>query len=454
MRVLFSHRAILASTAALAIATGCGIAPAPRLNVILLMADDLGWGDVGWNGHPTLRTPELDDLAANGVRFDRFYSAPTCSQTRASVLTGRNSRRFGIDDANVGVLRHSEVTLAELLRDAGYTTGIFGKWHLGAMTADEQDAHRGGNPAFYSPPWEHGFDVSFATEARVPTFDPLVDNADDRIGASAYWAGPGRRVPDGPEVRGDDSRIVMDQMLRFIRRSTTEGRPFLAVAWFHAPHVPVRADPDDDTYAGVPLKPRAYYTVVTALDRQIGRLRDELRAQGLARNTLVVFSSDNGPRQGPGRTAGLKGGKDSLFEGGIRVPAALEWPTAIPPRVITTPASTDDLLPTILDLAGVPLPTDLALDGESLRAIVFGERSARSRPIGIEIGEQRAWIDGPLKLIRHRHGDPFELYDVEADPRERKNLTRARPTRVAEMRAELDAWRRSVDRDRRTLGTR
>ena len=431
--------------------SGCAERPAHQ-NFVLVMADDLGWGDVHYNGNELLQTPSIDEMSRSGLRFDRFYTAPTCSQTRASVLTGRNSRRFGVDSANVGHLTASEATLAEILRAKGYATGFFGKWHLGALTPDERDGHRGGSPDHYSAPWQHGFDVTFATEARVPTFNPVGWQGDSRIGRSSYWIGEARRATATDDMRGDDSRILMNRVIPFIRNAVEAGDPFFAVVWFHAPHEPVRADPHDTSYAHIddPVK-RAYYTVVSAMDGQIGRLRSELRALDIERNTLLVFNSDNGPAVGVGSAGKLRGTKSTLLEGGIRVPAVMEWPGHIKPRISKVPASTDDLFPTILDLAGIEAPRGRPIDGVSLRSVIEGTSAERQKPIGFWLRGDQAWIEGRFKLVVSNRGRRIGLFDVVADPRERRNLSGVERARVGEMRSALDSWRKSVRASR--IGT-
>src|SRR5680860_108045 len=195
-------------------------------NIILIMADDQGWGDAGYNGHPHLKTPHLDDMVANGVEFTRFYAASAvCSPTRGSVITGRHPLRYGICYANCGHLPAEEITLAEMVKEKGYATGHFGKWHLGTLTNTEMDANRGGQPdeeQHYSPPWENGFDVCFSTESKVPTWDPMVTPPFAAGGVSksqtqgeyfgtAYWTGPGEKAIENLE--GDDSRVIMDRVI-------------------------------------------------------------------------------------------------------------------------------------------------------------------------------------------------------------------------------------------------
>ena len=254
-------------------------------NIILVMADDLGWGDVGFNGNKVIKTPILDRLASEGVRMDRFYSAgPLSSPTRASVLTGRNPFRTGVFSANEGILRPEEITLPELLQDAGYQTGHFGKWHLGTLTYKEIDANRGRpeNKHLYNPPVQHGYDVAFVTESKVPTFDPMIKPAVNNgrfwdyvhekdttlTYGTFYWDIDGNKVTDG--LTGDDSRIIMDRVLPFIDHAVMTDKPFFSVVWFHTPHLPCVAGPEHAAlYQNHPLEERNYYGCITAMDEQV-----------------------------------------------------------------------------------------------------------------------------------------------------------------------------------------
>jgi len=443
-----------------------------RPNVILCMTDDQGWGDAGFRGHPVLRTPHLDRLAAEGVRFDRFYSgAPVCSPTRGSCLTGRHPHRYGIFFANEGHLPPEEVTLAEALKTQGYATGHFGKWHLGTLTREVRDSNRGGpdHPDEYAPPWDRGFDVCFTTEARVPTWDPMrkpVDGSwrdweylrpgqESELYGTRYWTGPGQAAPEA-ELTGCDSKLIMDRALAFIRAcAVSVGKPFLAVIWFHAPHLPVVAGPPHaEWYAGQDLYHRNYYGCISAMDEQVGRLRSDLEALGIADDTMLWFCSDNGPEgadDDPGSTGGLRGRKRSLLEGGVRVPGLLRWARRFPePRIIDVPCSTSDYFPTVLDVLGFrmhgqPEP----IDGISLLALLDGRTGERGHPIGFESRKQVSWMNDRHKLISTDAGETYLLFDVPADPAEQRDLAADRPDTVAAMRTALQTWRAGCDASRR-----
>ena len=430
-------------------------AMAERPNIILCMSDDQGWGDVAYNGHPVLRTPHLDQMSKEGMRFDRFYStSPVCSPTRAGVLTGRHPYRHGVPFANVGKLKAEEITLPEVLRAQGYATGHFGKWHLGSLTTKIKDGHRGrpGNTATYSPPWENGYDECFVAESGVHTYH-LAGNY-EKLGTH-YWTGLDQMVP-AAEISGDDSTLMMDRALPFIERATEADTPFLAVIWFHTPHQPVlSAPPYTDGYD----EHKDYYGCMTAMDEQIGRLRAKLKELGVEDNTMLWFCSDNGPtkvKNSWGSTGGLRRGKRSLYEGGVRVPGLLIWPQRIEqPRVVSMPCSTSDYFPTILDLLGLQLP-DRPYDGISLMPLIKGMMTERPKPLAFEssftmreanMGDpsinQTALIDQHYKIYSKGSGSTYELYDMIADPSEKKNIAKQYPEVVQRMRATIETWRQS-----------
>lgn len=449
-----------AAALALGLAFGACASP-PRPNVVLVMCDDLGWGDVGFNGGTAIPTPNLDAMAAHSLRFERFYAAaPVCSPTRGSVVTGRHPYRYGIRGANKGHLPAAEQTIYEALGAAGYATGHFGKWHMGTLTKTVRESNRGGprGVAHHSPPWQHGVDVSFATEAKTPTFDPMrkpkgagrqwwsaiADGEPAMAYGTHYWTGAEQMVdPAAEELRGDDSAIIMHRARRFIADVVVADRPFLAVVWLHAPHLPVVA-PGATDFA------HCYRTVVTALDAEVGMLRAQLRALGVANDTILAFCSDNGPEgvagQAPGSAGPLRGRKRDLLEGGIRVPGLIEWPARIRAgRSTAVPCGTVDYLPTILAAAGLDPVIDRPLDGINLLPLLDGEMQQRSIPLGFQSGRQAAWIGDRYKIHSIDGGATFALYDLVADPGESKDLAAAHPEVVREMRAAFEAWRAACE---------
>jgi len=455
-------------TLLLVCATLAHAADAPRPNVILMMADDQGWGDVGYNGHPELKTPHLDRMASEGVTFTRFYSANAmCSPTRGSIYTGRHPHRYGITFAMKGMLEPGEVVLTSVLKRAGYATGHFGKWHMGTLSTERGDQRRWGAFAkkpkrYYCPPWERDVDTCFVTESKVPTWNPMLDpgpirrNTGDRDYTSAkqygneYFTGPDETATEN--LRGDDSRVIMDRAIPFIRDAVDRDRPFLAVIWFHAPHSPVVAGPKHRAlYKHLDENKQHYYGCITALDEQVGRLRDELEHLGVADDTMLWYCSDNGPaRQGSPRHVGtaknLRGYKLSLREGGIRVPGLLVWPKRFPePKTVDTPCVTSDYFPTILAALDIALPEDRVYDGRNLLPLIE-QADPRPKGIGFVHGKQQAWIEHRYKLYT-RDGRRFELYDLIADPGEQGDLSTEKPQVTTRMKEQLDTWRNGVMAD-------
>jgi arylsulfatase A-like enzyme len=449
--------------------------PLARPNFILVMADDQGWGDVGFNGHPVLKTPQFDAMARAGVRLERFYAAaPVCSPTRGSCLTGRHPSRYGINWASEGKMPAGEMTLAEALRDAGYATGHFGKWHLGQLSRTLRQGRKNQlEAARYAPPWEHGFATCFTTEGNVPTFNPyFYTNTAERVEsilqqdaetvgtahrwAENYWTGPGRFV-DEP-LEGDDSQLIMDRALEFIRGAAD--RPFFACIWFHTPHTPVAAGRESRRlYGDLPVEQQHFYGSISAMDAQVGRLRSELRRLDRADDTVVFFCSDNGPSYvHPHGSAGdFRGRKASLLEGGIRVPALVEWPRGFSGgRVVRAPLSTSDYYPTIVALAGARVARQPALDGRDVRALLAGTEERRGAPIFFHSplkNENDPWAradahQAAVQTDRHKlltldSGRTWALYDMLEDPKEEKDLAAGQAALVGELRARWEQWRTS-----------
>ena len=439
----------------IAFLSSLNVAAQTKPNIILIMADDLGWGDTGYNGNTVIKTPNLDKMASEGIRFNRFYSASAqSSPTRASVLTGRNPFRMGVYQANVGILRPEEVTLPELLKENGYATGHFGKWHLGSLTCTEKDANRGkpGNTAEYNPPALHGYIDAFVTESKVPTFDPMKKPRErfnpkgwDYIKegeafvpyGTNYWDINGKKVTD--KLDGDDSRVIMDRVIPFIGKSAKNKTPFLAVVWFHAPHMPCVAGPTFQAmYKGQNPEMQNYAGCITAMDEQIGRLRSYLKENGQNENTLIFFCSDNGPENGsPGVTGGFRDRKHSLHEGGVRVPGIMIWPKKITsPFTTDIPCVTSDYLPTIIDVLKInknKIP--YRLDGISLLPLVEGRMKERPSPIGFLFPAQESFTDNQYKL--YAKNGIFELYNIVKDPYEKNDIQATQSSVVYKMKDSL-----------------
>ena len=442
-------------------------------NIVLVMADDQGWGDMAYNGHPTVKTPNFDQAAAAGLRFDRFYAAaPVCSPTRASVMTGRHPNRMGVFKWGYP-LRPQEKTLAEALQAVGYRTGHFGKWHLGSVRAT--------SPA---NPGAHGFDYWLS----APNFydnDPILS-----------------RLGKAEQLQGESSIIATDAALDWIKSKPASEQPFLAVVWFGSPHAPHRAAEEDRAhYADMPAKHQHFLGEVTGMDRAFGKLRDGLETLGVREDTILWYCSDNGALPGVGSSGGHRGKKGQIYEGGLLVPAILEWPAKIAaPRIIQQRCNTCDIYPTLLEVVGANVAKQPVLDGESLFPLIADAEQKhtvkqRGKPLGFwdfkaggistpsaawmaellaaqnagndlppHVSSQKAaelpnpkysasgfaghaaWIQGDWKLhrIEGKGKTKWELYDLAADPNEAENLAESESARVEELRVPLEAWLASV----------
>ena len=465
-----------------------------RPNIVLLMGDDHGWDETGYNGHPYLKTPVLDQMASKGLRLDRFYSGgSSCSPTRGTVITGRNHNRYGTFQPGWS-LRPEEIGIAQLMRQAGYACGHFGKWHLGPVKA------------------------SSPTNPRAMGFEEYL--AHDNF----FELNPHLSRNGGPPqpFQGESSEIVVAEALRFIDRAKQNGRPFFVVIWFGSPHEPYSAlEKDLALYDNLPSgfatrrvqltsndtgRPvqrlqrevlRERFAEITAMDRAIGQLRDHLGAAGLRQNTLLWYCGDNGTPAEANATVPFRGQKADIYEGGIRVPGVIEWPARIAqPRATDVNTVTSDMLPTLCELAGQPLPKR-PLDGISLVALFDGRMKERPAPICFWNGRARPATSGPRKpyidpelqkgttpLVKlgpdgaptrdfqnFHHPDiqesdfggarailgnryklvvdgarqsGTELFDVRNDPAEKNNLIKTHADEARKLEQQLRAWQQSV----------
>jgi len=444
-------------------------------NIILIMTDDQGWYDAGFNGNEELKTPHLDQLASQGIILDRFYSASAvCSPTRASVITGRNPLRINIPNANAGHMKDEEITLPEILKDQGYRTGHFGKWHLGTLTKLTLDANRGGkdqNLEHYSIPTMNGYDEYFCTESKVPTFDPMVYPAEFDEGESlkfgwkarengeltepygtAYWNGIENQVTSN--LNGDDAKVIMDRVIPFIESSAGESTPFFTTIWIHTPHLPLVCDSAHrDLYNTLDLHKQIYYGALTAMDDQMGRLWLKLKELGIQDETMIWFCSDNGPENNtPGSAGVFRERKRSLYEGGVRVPAFVVWKDHLEAgRRMDFPSVTSDYLPTILEVLGIDYPDQRPMDGESLWGLLTGNQKERNKAIGFIFRQKISWVDNQYKLISVDNGGSFELYDLTIDRAEKENIISREPEIAAKMKEELLNWMHSVENSKKGM---
>jgi len=429
-------------------------------NIIIILADDLGYGDVGFNGNNFVNTPNIDAMASSGIIFNRFYSSCSVSSpTRAGLLTGMHHTRLGINTANDGFLQQYTTTIAEVAKQKGYTTAHFGKWHLGTLSQTQIDGNRGGRPEFlkdFSPPWLHGFDFCFATESMVPTFNPMSkpkgankvslfweisSREESEAFGTAYWNEKGQQITDS--LNGDDSEIIMNRVLPFVQKSAKENKPFLVNLWFHAPHLPFVADSSYcKQYQQLSRINQHYFGSISAMDSQIGRLQKELEKLNIDGNTIVIFCSDNGPQgktkeheQSPGLTSGLRGRKGSLFEGGIRVPAFVKWTNQIAPHQSTNYiASTADILPTLMNIWNLDTK-NFVLDGKSIFEVSFSPTIKRDDEIFFQFSNKKALIAQKYKIVAENEN--WQMFDIETDVIEKNNIASENVEEFEKMKAKF-----------------
>lgn len=436
------------------------------------MTDDQGYGDAGYMGHPVLKTPALDEMAASSLRFSHFYAAaPVCSPTRGSFLTGRHPNRFGCFQFG-NAIRPQEDTLARALKRAGYTTGHFGKWHVGSLV-----------PGDVNTPGAMGFD-EWASAWNFYDLDPWLS------------------VNGKPQqFKGEGSMVTIDHTLEFIQRSAKKNEPFLAVVWFGNPHDPhITTDELRALYPDQPPNLQNYYGEISGIDRAMGKLRRRLSEWRLADNTLLLFTSDNGGARPQSSNGDLRGAKGTLYEGGLRVPALVEWRGQITSRATAFTGNTSDLYATVLDLAkATPLNAETPLDGISLVPLFEGQTDERPSPMGFwsypaqgqlmwsdknlaaaqqaqqtstnpdvprgllnpptgnypeadKLPGPASWIDGAYKLHRLPKKDgtaTYQLFDLNEDPKEERDILKDHPEEVQKLSKDLEAWQRSVLRSLR-----
>lgn len=433
--------------AAAALLLACGAnAKDSKPNIILMMCDDLGYGDTGFNGNTIIKTPHLDKMAAEGAVLTHFYSiGPVCSPTRASFLTGRHYYRMGVWTANVGHLPKEEYTIARMLKAEGYATGHFGKWHLGTLSKTISSKGKKRRPEVnFAPPWERDYDASFVTESATATWDPGIGK---RSVNNSYYEN-GKVATEN--LLGCDSRVLMDRAVPFIRNAVENELPFVAVIWFHAPHEDIVAGPEYLKMYEGHGEAAHYYGCITAVDDQVGRLRAELDKLGVAENTAIFFCSDNGPEGGTpkdrsktrraGSAGGFSGRKRSVLDGGVRVPALALWPGQIKPGTTTdVPMSVLDYLPTVCEMTGASLPENRILDGENILPVLRGERKVHTESIPFRFNQYACLVKGRFKLIIESPTDASKdrLFDLAKDKTESNNVVGEYPEMVQEMRTEI-----------------
>ncbi len=405
-----------------------------RPNIVLIMADDLGYGDIGCYGNETIRTPNIDALADAGMKLTDYHSnGAVCSPTRAALLTGRYQQRCGIDavvtangPARETGMAPGEVTFAEVLKKAGYVTGIFGKWHVGYRVVFN--------------PTNQGFDEFRGYVSGNVDYHSHIDQA----GIDDWWKG-GEKVSEDGYV----TDLIGNHAVDFIKRH--KDKPFCLYMPHEAPHYPYqgREYPPERLPEGKKGKKtqgndikRAYREMVEVMDQNIGRVLDTLRSLGLERKTFIFFCSDNGANKN-GSNGVLNGFKGSLWEGGHRVPAIACWPGRIKPGTVNDQTVIGmDVFPTMVSLSGAESPSGLKFDGVDLLGILTRDAKLPNRTIFWAYKKSKAARKGSWKLLVHN--GKIALYNLDGDLGERTNLMQAEPEIARRLQAELAAWEKDV----------
>ena len=452
-------------------------------NIVYLLVDDLGYGDVEYNKGIAL-TPHLNSMASgpHSIHFTRFYSGgPSCSPTRGTLLTGRNHNRYCIWHADLGEPKYdltcpslgplppSELTVAEILQGAGYHTSIYGKWHVGDLTPI-----KGGNVKWnVSHPGLHGFTDWMVTERQVATLLPNCNCVSEYSCSfekhdyyvrfcQNYWRMNDEtgQLEKYPMQIFDDSEFLVDQLENLLKTRDTSV-PFFTILAFHSVHAPFLSKPHwqehykEKGYSGYQLE---YLGATSGLDESIGRVRRLLTEYGVYDNTLLWFSSDNGPEnRGPGSSGGLRGRKGQLFEGGIRVPGIIEWPALIREnRVTSVPVVTSDLLPTVADIVGVNLPSNIHFDGLSILPLLQNKTDKRGENINFAFHILKGQLDsryaGAVIGDRYKYYAEFDkgriqefyLFDIAQESSEMTNVSVSHPQLTDSLRGELEGFLESV----------
>jgi arylsulfatase A-like enzyme len=412
-----------------------------RPNIIVLLADDLGYADLGCQGSTEVPSPNIDSIAAHGVRFtDAYVTAPQCCPSRAGLLTGRYQNRFGYESnesnkprsaahpAGLGGMPVGERTMGDRFKAAGYATGMIGKWHLGSVLEG-------------SKPFERGFDETF----WHPVGGVLLPDPKTGLLSDMY------RGPEKVQEKEYSTDAFGREAVDFIGRHRDQ--PFFLYVAFVPPHLPLEAKPEDlAKFAHVTdLKRRTMLAMMTSLDENVGRVLDKLREEKLEEDTLVFFLSDNGgtPHKNASRNEPCRGWKGQMLEGGIRVPFLAQWKGRLPAgEVYRQPVISLDILPTALAAAGVEVPLDWKLDGVDLLPYLTGQKQGAPHDAlywrfrvsqDPEFYDRWAIRQGDWKLVK-THMEPMGLYNLTADIGESKNLADAEPERVAAMKAAWDLW--------------
>lgn len=409
----------------------CTHAQEQRPNIVVFVADDMGWGDSGTYGHPLIKSPNMDRLAKEGVKLTQCYSASgVCSPSRSAILTGRTPYRNGVWRHLSGVhkayLRKSEITYPELLKEIGYETCHVGKWHLNSR-------QQFNNPEFPNP-GDHGYDYWFWTHNNA---SPSHKNPDNFY----------RKDKAAGKIEGYSAQIVAGEAINWLKNTRKKDKPFLLSVWIHEPHKPIATDTKFSAiYKG--HENSKYMGNITQLDHALGMLMDSLDEQKLSDNTILFFTSDNGPVTSVGgTTGGLRGLKRSSHEGGIRVPGLVRWPGKIKAGTVSNvPVIGSDIFSTILDITGVDLPKDRTIDGVSMLPAFEGKELKRTVPLfwrtHVSPADDRLALRiGDWKIVSNDTMDKFQLFEIQKDWKEENDLAQKMPEKLQEMKKRLfEVW--------------
>ncbi len=449
----------------LLLAPSLAAADAPGPNVIVIFCDDLGYGDLGCFGHPTIRTPRLDQMASEGQRWTQFYAAASvCTPSRAGLQTGRYPVRSGmcgfgyrvLFPDSKGGLPPKEITIGKMLQANGYATHAVGKWHLGHLPQFLPTSH--GYDTYFGIPYSNDMD----TAKHVPPWKEQF--ADPK---SAYWNVPLMRGEEIIERPADQTTITeryTQETIKHIREN--RDRPFFIYLAHNLPHVPLFvSEPFEDV-----SRRGLYGDVIEEIDASTGRILDVLREEGIAENTLVVFTSDNGPwhlyKVQGGSEGLLRDGKGSTWEGGMREPTVFWWPERIRPAVVMDIGSTLDLLPTIAALTGAKVPSDRTIDGVDLSGVLLRQKPSPRNDMIYYFGDEVFAVrEGPYKAHyktktefvgqkEPTEHDPPLLYNLEHDPSEKYNIASAHPDIVRRLTERKEAHEAGVKRVQNQLSLR
>ena len=411
----------------------CGSDPGDRPNVVLVITDDQGYGDLGFHGNPVLKTPNLDQLAGESVRLTDYHVAPTCSPTRSALQTGRWTNRTGVWHTIMGrsLLREDEVTLGQVFRDGGYATGMFGKWHLGD------------NYPFR--PEDRGYtEVMRHAAGGIGQTPDYWDNA--------YFDGSYFHNSRPEPVEGFCTDVWFEYARRFIAAQKKAGKPFFAYISTNAPHGPMHSPESFSApYGHLDTKLANFFGMIANIDDNVGRLRSFLDQEGLTRNTIFIFTTDNGSSAGDlVFNAGMRGRKGSEYDGGHRVPFFIHWPEGglIGGRDVDPITAHVDVLPTLADLCGIRAPKGVTLDGRSVRPLLFdvvAPEHGRWPDRILVTDSQRVkdpikWRKSSVMTSRWRLVNGEELYDIKADPGQQQDVAPSHPQVVKRLRDFYDSW--------------